>query len=149
MKSSCALLVFLLFGCAVGPDYERPAAVTAEEYKETPGAWKEAQPRDEIARGKWWELFGDAELNALAERIDVSNQSLAASEAQFRQAQAAVNVARAPFFPSLDGNASITRSRSPTGVTGGTTAGRIFTQRNKGLRKNHNSNKTEMDCGMV
>jgi NodT family efflux transporter outer membrane factor (OMF) lipoprotein len=130
------VLLLVLTGCAVGPDYERPAAVVSDSFKETPQAWKEAQPRDEIARGKWWEMFGDSRLNELVEKIDVSNQSLAASEAQFRQAQAAIGVARAPLFPTLDANASITRSRSPTGVVGGTTAGRIFTQRNAALAAN-------------
>jgi NodT family efflux transporter outer membrane factor (OMF) lipoprotein len=136
MKGFFLITSVLVAGCAVGPDYERPSSALGEEFKETPGPWKEAQPRDEIARGKWWELFGDAELNALVEKIDVSNQSLAASEAQFRQAQAAVSVARGPFFPSVDGNASITRSLSPSGVVGGTIAGRIVTQRSAGISTN-------------
>jgi NodT family efflux transporter outer membrane factor (OMF) lipoprotein len=128
VKKAFALLM-LLAGCTMGPDYKRPDAAPADAFKETPPGWKEAQPRDEIARGKWWEMFGDPELNALVERIDVSNQSLAASEAQFRQAQAGIDVARAPLFPTLDGNVSVTRSRSPVGVVGGTTAGRVITQR--------------------
>jgi NodT family efflux transporter outer membrane factor (OMF) lipoprotein len=129
-------LAILLSGCAVGPDYERPATVASDVFKETPQNWKEAQPRDEIARGKWWEIFGDPQLNALVERIDVSNQTLAASEAQFRQATAGVGVARAPLFPSVDANASITKNRSPSGVVGGTTAGRIITQRSASLTSN-------------
>jgi NodT family efflux transporter outer membrane factor (OMF) lipoprotein len=136
MKRFFLIAAVLVAGCAVGPDYERPGTVTSDHYKETPAAWKEAQPSDEIARGTWWELFGDPQLNELVAKIDVSNQSLAASEAQFRQAQAAINVARAPFFPTLDGNASITRSRSPVGVVGGTTAGRIVTQRSASVTSN-------------
>ena len=138
-RHAVLLLLFpllLLSGCAVGPDYKRPDAPTSAEFKEASDAWKQAQPSDEIARGTWWEIFGDPQLNELVAKIDVSNQSLAASEAQFRQAQAAINVARAPFFPTLDGNASITRSRSPTGVVGGTTAGRIITQRSASVASN-------------
>jgi NodT family efflux transporter outer membrane factor (OMF) lipoprotein len=124
-------LVFclILAGCAAGPDYERPQPAASPQFKETPGPWKEAQPRDEIARGKWWEIFGDAQLNALIERIEVSNQTLAAAEAQYRQAQSAVGIARAGLFPSVDGNLSVQRSRSPTGAIGGTTAGRTITNR--------------------
>jgi NodT family efflux transporter outer membrane factor (OMF) lipoprotein len=136
VKPRHALLLLLLSGCAVGPDYKRPDAPISAEFKEANDAWKQAQPRDEIARGTWWEIFGDPLLNELVAKVDVSNQSLAASEAQFRQAQAAINAARAPFFPTLDGNASITRSRSPTGVVGGTTAGRIITQRSAGVTAN-------------
>jgi len=129
-------LLLLLCGCTMGPDYKRPDTAPADAFKETPPGWKEAQPRDEIARGKWWEMFGDPDLNALIEKIETSNQSLAASEAQFRQAQAAIDVARAPLFPTLDGNVSVTRSRSPVGVVGGTTAGRIITQRSAAVSAN-------------
>jgi NodT family efflux transporter outer membrane factor (OMF) lipoprotein len=136
VKPRHAILLLLLSGCAVGPDYKRPDAPTSAEFKEATDAWKQAQPSDEIARGTWWEIFGDPLLNELTAKVDISNQSLAASEAQFRQAQAAINVARAPFFPTLDANASITKSRSPTGLTGGTTAGRILTQRSASLAAN-------------
>jgi NodT family efflux transporter outer membrane factor (OMF) lipoprotein len=136
MKKVFLIAPLLLAACAVGPDYKRPDAPTSAEFKEATDAWKQAQPRDEIARGTWWEIFGDPLLNELVAKVEVSNQSLAASEAQFRQAQAAIDAARAPFFPTLDGNASITKSRSPTGVIGGTTAGRILTQRNVGVTAN-------------
>ncbi len=135
MKKSVALLI-VLSGCAVGPDYKRPDAPSSAEFRESGEQWKTAEPRDEIARGKWWEIFGDPQLNELVEKVQVSNQSLAASEAQFRQAEAAITVARGAFFPAVDANASITRSRSPIGLTGGVTAGRIITQRSAGVSTN-------------
>jgi NodT family efflux transporter outer membrane factor (OMF) lipoprotein len=122
-----------LAGCAVGPDYERPSAPATEAFKEAPPGWKEAQPRDEIARGKWWEIFGDAELNALVERIDAGSFTLAAAAARQRQAQAAVTIARSGLFPGVDADLSVTRSRSPTGSAGGVTAGRVTTSRNLSL----------------
>jgi len=123
------LLSLALTGCAVGPDYRRPAAESPPAFRELPGEWKQAQPRDEIARGKWWEIFGDAQLNRLVEQIDVSNQTLRNAEAQYRQAQAATAIARAAFFPTLEFDASVTRNRSPAGLSGGLTAGQILTQR--------------------
>jgi len=114
----------------VGPDYKRadtPAA--ADTFKEAGEQWKVAQPSDELDRGTWWQIFRDPQLSALVEKVQVSNQTLAAAEAQYRGALAAVTVARAPLFPTLDANASVIRSRSPVGVTGGLTAGRIVTQR--------------------
>ena len=48
----------------MGPDYKRPSAVAPALYKEWSG-WKVAQPRDEVLRGAWWELFQDPRLNAL------------------------------------------------------------------------------------
>ena len=52
--------------CTVGPSYRRPKAEAPPAFKEPPPAgWKEAQPRDEIAKGDWWVVFGDPVLNYL------------------------------------------------------------------------------------
>jgi NodT family efflux transporter outer membrane factor (OMF) lipoprotein len=129
----CALgIAALLSGCAAGPDYKRPEVEVAAAYREAAG-WKPAQPRDEASRGKWWEVFGDPQLNALVEQVEISNQNVLFAEARFRQARALVASSRSAFFPTLDADVSVTRSRSPTGVTGGTTAGRIITNRSAGL----------------
>ncbi len=102
-----ALLV--LAGCTVGPDYVRPEVETPAAFKE---GWKQAEPRDHENRGKWWEAFADPLLNGLQEQVDISNQNLAKAEAQFRQASALVEAARATYFPTLTGGISTTRSRS-------------------------------------
>jgi len=134
MRRGSALLLLLLCGaCAMGPDYKRPESAAGGQFRETPETWKKAQPRDEIAGGRWWTIFNDSQLSALVERIDVSNQTLAASEAQYRQALAAVRVARAALFPELDANLSVTRGQSPSGAIGGTTAGRTITTHSAGL----------------
>jgi NodT family efflux transporter outer membrane factor (OMF) lipoprotein len=131
-RSAAGILALALAGCAVGPDYRRPDVEVSAAYKEAAG-WKVAEPRDEASRGNWWEIFGDPQLSALIESIDISNQNVLLAEARFRQAQALAAQSRAAFFPTLDANASITRSRSPTGVIGGTTAGRIIDNRSVAL----------------
>jgi NodT family efflux transporter outer membrane factor (OMF) lipoprotein len=103
------LLMLLLSGCAVGPRYTKPVAPAPPTYKETPAPWKTAQPSDQIARGKWWEIFQDTQLNALEEQINVSNQNLMASEAQFRQARALVRFNRAAYDPTVTAGASAAR----------------------------------------
>lgn len=129
----CALPLLLLFsGCAVGPDYQRPSVDVPAGYKEA-GEWKVAQPQDGAGRGQWWEMFGDPTLDALMEQVEISNQNVLAAEAQFRRAQAIVMASRAAYFPAVTANASITRSRSPIGVIGGTTAGRTITNRSASL----------------
>lgn len=105
------LALGLLTGCAVGPRYARPAAPTPAAYKETPPNWKPAQPSDEVLRGKWWEVYQDPQLNALEERIAVSNQTLKAAEAQFRQARAMVRYYRADFFPTVTAGVSAVREK--------------------------------------
>jgi NodT family efflux transporter outer membrane factor (OMF) lipoprotein len=132
-RSTLAFLVVpALAGCAVGPDYKRPEIEIAPAYKEA-GEWKPAQPRDDLDRGKWWGIFGDPQLDALLKQVEISNQNVLVAEAQFRRAQAVVTASRAAYFPTLDADASIVRSRSPTGVIGGTTAGRILTNRSASL----------------
>ena len=108
-----AMLVPLLASCALGPDYRRPQQVTPQAYKESKD-WKIAEPRDGVARGKWWEIFADPELNALADKVNVSNQSLRVAEAQYRRAQALVQSARAGLFPSFAATTGVTRSGSGT-----------------------------------
>ena len=65
-----------------------------------------------MLRGNWWELFGDPELNALEQQIDVSNQTLKAAAAQFAQARALVRGTRANLFPTVDVAPSASRAAS-------------------------------------
>jgi len=129
---ACLVLAGALPGCAVGPDYKRPEVEIAPAYKEA-GEWKPAQPQDDLDRGKWWAVFGDPRLDALIAQVEISNQNVLVAEAQFRRAQALVASSRAAYFPTLDADASVVRSRSPTGVIGGTTAGRTITNRSASL----------------
>jgi NodT family efflux transporter outer membrane factor (OMF) lipoprotein len=103
-----------LAGCMVGPDYVRPDVDTPAAYKEMAG-WKPAEPRDQLARGQWWEMFGDRELDMLAARVDVSNQTIKIAEANFRQARAVAEQARSGLFPTVNAGASAFRTRSPSG----------------------------------
>jgi NodT family efflux transporter outer membrane factor (OMF) lipoprotein len=111
MKLAALLAPALLGGCSVGPDYVRPAVETPAAYKEA-GNWKPAEPKDDANRGKWWEVFNDSLLNQLQEQVDISNQNLAKAEAQYRQALALVQSARAGYYPTVTGAVSNTRSRS-------------------------------------
>ncbi|MCL9658354.1 efflux transporter outer membrane subunit [Pseudomonas protegens] len=111
---SLGLCVALLSACAIGPDYQRPQVAEPVQYKEAQG-WRQANPSDALARGAWWELYGDTQLNGLIEKLNNSNQSVAQSEAQYRQAQALVRSSRGAFFPSVDLSAGKTRASQGTG----------------------------------
>ena len=103
------VILMVISGCSVGPDYKRPDAPVPSSFKELKG-WREALPRDQEIRTKWWEAFGDPLLNSLAEQVNVSNQSIALAESQYRQAQALVQLARANYFPTVNAGAAYTRS---------------------------------------
>ena len=119
----------VLGGCTVGPAYHRPATDAPQAYKELTQAqfkdtdgWKVAVPQDDRIRGKWWELFGDAQLSALEERVNGANQTVAGAYASFMQARALVKEAQAQYWPTLTVGAGVTRSRSPAinGLPGST-----------------------------
>jgi NodT family efflux transporter outer membrane factor (OMF) lipoprotein len=112
----------LLAGCTVGPNYQRPTADAPAAYKES-ADFKSAQPSDDIAKGKWWEVYGDPQLNALEEQVVVSNQTLKAAQAQFVQARAVVTVNRAAYYPTVTAGASASGNRaSQTKALFGTTS---------------------------
>src|SRR5437870_9317528 len=120
-----AFLVATLTACTVvGPDYVRPTVITPDAYKENDG-WKVAQPKDDLIRGAWWEIFGDPQLNALVAQVSISNQNLAVAEAQYREAQALVREARASYFPTATIGIGANRSSAST-----TTAGSAVVRKN-------------------
>lgn len=106
--ATLVLLVFPLAGCVVGPKYVKPSTPTPPAYKEQPPAsyqgadqWQPANPGDQASRGRWWEIFGDPELNGLEEQVATSNQDLKVFEARFREARAAIRFNRASLFPTI------------------------------------------------
>jgi NodT family efflux transporter outer membrane factor (OMF) lipoprotein len=139
MRTATAVLcsALLLQGCVVGPHYKRPPVDTPGTFKEVSpddlkkmDGWKVAQPQDSALHGKWWEIFGDPQLNALEEQVSISNQNVAAAFANFMAARAVVREARAQYFPTLTVGPSVTRQRSGLGGantgTGTTTSGSAF-----------------------
>jgi NodT family efflux transporter outer membrane factor (OMF) lipoprotein len=110
------VLPLLLAACAVGPDYVKPATETPAAFKEQAG-WKIAQPADTQIPAKWWELYNDPLLNSLEEQVNISNQTIAQAEAQYRQARALVQGAQASYYPTVSAGASHTRSRSAGATT--------------------------------
>ncbi|MGB6131438.1 MAG: efflux transporter outer membrane subunit [Acidobacteriaceae bacterium] len=114
-----AALALLLAGCTVGPNYHKPTAATAPNWKENAipppnppnGTWKEAEPSDAVLKGQWWEMYGDPQLNALEDKVAVSNQTLRAAMEQYFEAREQVQVARSQYYPTVAAGPSIQRTR--------------------------------------
>jgi NodT family efflux transporter outer membrane factor (OMF) lipoprotein len=118
LQIAASLSLAALAGCMVGPNYHQPAVPPPPPaFKELPppnppnGSWKQAQPGDATLKGSWWELYGDPQLNALEEKIAVSNQTLKAAAEEYAQAREQVRVARADYYPTLGAGPSISRTR--------------------------------------
>jgi NodT family efflux transporter outer membrane factor (OMF) lipoprotein len=112
---SAGATMLLLVGCMVGPQYKRPAAITAPMFKEAPpdrsanDGWKPGEPSDQKLKGNWWTKYQDPQLDALEEQVDTANQTLKIAEANFRSARTAIGYARSNQAPTVG-----------TGVTAGT-----------------------------
>jgi len=117
-------------GCNFAPHYEPPKTVPVETFKEAVPSrgpiqgWKPADPKDADIRDAWWEVYEDAELNDLESRVAISNQTVAAAEANYRIARAMVQEAEAAYFPSISVDPAVTRSRpSAADVLSGSASG--------------------------
>ena len=136
-----AALTCVLAGCTVGPKYHPPTTQAPSIYKESPtnvppkapvpsaatpsdptlgglGGWTVAQPQDALLRGKWWEIYNDAELNALEEQLNINNQNIRQFFENFMAARAIVRQAHAQLFPTVSVAPAGSRSRSSSNISG-------------------------------
>jgi len=99
-----ALLIMLLQGCTVGPDYKRPDLDLPKDF----GVAQSTVP----APARWWDLFDDPVLDKLEDEAIAHNHDLAAAAQRIEQARAQLSIARADQLPSVGVEATRTRSRS-------------------------------------
>ncbi len=114
MKAAVLLLAGLMSACSVGPDYKRPQVEVPADFKEA-GPWKPAKLSADFDHGRWWTLYQDPRLDALQAQVEVSNQNIRIAEAQFRQARALVQQARAGYYPNLGASAAESRTQISSG----------------------------------
>jgi NodT family efflux transporter outer membrane factor (OMF) lipoprotein len=107
---SGAAMLLLLGACSLAPPLKTPDIPTANAYKEM-GPWTQAQPADRLPRDSWWSLYGNTELDELANRLIDGNPTLAAAVANYAQARSLADQARAGLFPTLGLSANVERDR--------------------------------------
>jgi NodT family efflux transporter outer membrane factor (OMF) lipoprotein len=107
---SGAALTVALSACSLAPPLKTPVIPAGDAYKEI-GPWTQAEPADRLPRDSWWALYGNAELDGLEKRLIDGNPTLAAAVANYAQARALADQARAGLFPTLGLNASGQRNR--------------------------------------
>lgn len=117
--ATVCLALTLLSACSTTPSYQRPELPVPAAFKQAGAIWAPAVPADALERGVWWELFGDAGLNRLAQQVLVSNQNIAAAAAAYAQADALVRQQRAGMFPSV----SLTGGAARAGGEGSSRSG--------------------------
>jgi NodT family efflux transporter outer membrane factor (OMF) lipoprotein len=125
----------LFAGCSFAPNDAKPSVQTPAAFKEmTPAqsqetdGWKTAEPKDDMLRGQWWEMFHEPELNAYESQVNVSNQTVAAALANFLAARAVVKQSRSQYFPTVTASPSVTRSRQASSQSQSSSSASTFTE---------------------
>jgi NodT family efflux transporter outer membrane factor (OMF) lipoprotein len=114
----------LLAGCTVGPDYTaaKPDYTSPSYFAARPPVLKAALPSQPVAEPvevTWWQIFGDAQLSALMQRVAAANLDVRIAGIRLAESRAQLGIARADEMPTLNANGSYTRERlSQKGVIG-------------------------------
>src|SRR5215471_20367441 len=112
-----AVVVGILSGCMVGPDYQRPALPSPAVFRDTAAP---ATPPDSTSLGdlQWFEVFKDDQLQALIQTALVANYDLRDAVARVSAARASLGITESDQFPHLAASADITTVRvSRNGLT--------------------------------
>ncbi len=118
-------LALLVTGCAVGPEFEKPAAPDVSDYTATPLSTTASSP--ELAGGQaqrfanggsvaadWWTLFHSKPLNDLIEESLANNHDLKAAQAALLVAQENVLSQRGAYYPNVAAGLSANRQQDPS-----------------------------------
>ena len=116
----CWCLVLFPIGCAVGPNYKRPAVETPASYRFTTNP-----ATNSLGDLPWWEVFQDPVLADLIRATLTSNYDLKQAVARVEQARYAAVAARAPLFPQIGyggdvGNGRNAAFNTPAALNGAT-----------------------------
>ena len=110
---SCLAVAAMLAGCAIGPNYKRPAVAEPPTFRGQ--ATAEAAS---FADAPWWETFQDPILRDLIREALQNNYDVAIAAARVREARAAFVSTRSDLYPSLDYGVSAGRAKLTPGIAG-------------------------------
>ena len=128
LQSPVAILVLLLAGCAVGPDFKKPAPPEVNGYTTTPLSTTVGTtnvPGGEPQRfteglditGEWWTLFHSKALNDLIERSLTNNASIKAAQAALTAARETMLAQKGAYLPSVSGSFSAARQKTSNEIS--------------------------------
>src|SRR3984885_15844336 len=113
MKGRCVALAVagILTGCNLAPVYDPPHYLLSDSYQGS-GPFRVAQPQDALsARGDWWTLFGDEQLNRLEEQLVRENPTLEAASEAYTQARDLAAEAQSRLYPQIGVQALVSENR--------------------------------------
>lgn len=119
-KAAGLSVAILMAGCAVGPNYQRPAVNVPDRYR-----FAASQATNSFADLPWWEVFEDPTLVGLIHSAVANNLNLRQAVARLEHARQLSVAARAPLFPQIGYGGIVGRGRnalwnSPAPLNGAT-----------------------------
>jgi multidrug efflux system outer membrane protein len=106
------VLLAALAGCAVGPDYSRPAVDSPAAYRTAASAASASAGTNSFADLGWWQVFQDAQLTAYIGEALTNNWDIKIAAARVLQAEAALRIARSQYFPNINAGGDLVTTRS-------------------------------------
>jgi multidrug efflux system outer membrane protein len=119
-KIAASMLVFLVTGCKVGPNYKRPVLATPDQYRGVAPDLSNPPGTQPFAEMQWELVFQDEALRALIKEALANNYDMQIAASRILQAQAVVGITRANQLPSVSGSGGINYERNasiPNGPT--------------------------------
>jgi multidrug efflux system outer membrane protein len=119
-KIAASLLVFLITGCKVGPNYKRPVLSTPDQYRGVAPDLSNQPGTQPFAEMQWETVFQDEVLRALIKEALAKNYDMQIAASRILQAQAVVGITRANQLPSASGSGGVNYERNasiPNGPT--------------------------------
>src|SRR5689334_1340862 len=126
MKTTIALflLIMFTFGCAVGPNYNRPQADVPGAYRgaptlqptqaeNAPQQQTSASPEHSLGDQRWWEVFQDPKLQELIRTALKQNYDVRIAATRILEAQAQLGITRADQLPTIGVGAAAANDRFP------------------------------------
>jgi outer membrane protein, multidrug efflux system len=112
-KSAAILLVLLVSGCKVGPNYKRPPLDVPGQYRGTAPNLPQQPAGGPFGEMAWPAVYQDPALQALLKEALTNNYDIRIAATRILQAEASLGVTRANQFPTVGGVGSIQNEQAP------------------------------------
>jgi len=110
----CLLLLLLVTGCSLGPNYQRPKADIPGSYRGAPAAAGGAASSESLGDAKWWTVFQDEQLQSLIRTALEQNYDVRIAAERVLAARAQLRIARSDQYPSAGAGLAGTTERQPS-----------------------------------
>ena len=107
IRHSSFVIWLFLPGCAVGPNYHRPAIDSPKAFRNDG-----APTNSSFADLDWWLVYQDTNLQALIREAFTNNYDLRIAITRVEQAHAVAMQARSQFVPAVNYNGTVSRGRN-------------------------------------